>query len=427
MFYDLRDKLAVRSEVDKIADYTGYTDKHAAVGKLGKTTNKVRDLWKKAYGEIRQANYNTATLNKRKLAAETGLPLNELHSKLINTQAYRTYVDPETLSAVSRYKGQLRPSEIMLDSMTNRLTSRAGMQGFTGPQPLNIGKPLTEIPKEARWLASMVDRKNQQLLRQAADLRSAELERKWAIGAAERGERLLKQAERQHKQSLAKNLELIELGRKKDRINKILKVTTGLGAVGTGAGLGYAAMPEPSWWEKDALAAYTGYSPYLTDKKAILGEMRMNVLGEASAARQAAEAARVQPAPTVADTVKATAEKAYTRKKASPTVNPKFFKRMLSTRGGKAALIGGAGLAALGLGGAGYAGYRKYSKPEVPWYLTQGGTAGIGALAGGLMGAGAGYGAAGRPGAGAGVMLGALGGAAAGYYGNDMIRGYVGY
>ncbi len=166
----------------------------------------------------------------------------------------------------------------------------------------------------------------------------------------------------------------------------------------------------------------------MPDKKAMdLGEMRMYVLGEESAARQAAEAARVQPAPTVADTVKATAEKVYTRKKASPAVNPKFFKRMLSTRGGKAALIGGAGLAALGLGGAGYAGYRKYSKPEVPWYLTQEGTAGIGALAGGLMGAGAGYGAAGRPGAGAGGMLGALGGAAAGYYGNDIIRGYAGY
>lgn len=174
-------------------------------------------------------------------------------------------------------------------------------------------------------------------------------------------------------------------------------------------------------------SAYNGPSPYLDKRAMDLGEMRMYVLGEASAARQAAEAARAQPAPTVADTVKATAEKAYTRKKASPAVNPKFFKRMLSTRGGKAALIGGAGLAALGLGGAGYAGYRKYSKPEVPWYLTQEGTAGIGALAGGLMGAGAGYGAAGRPGAGAGGLLGAIGGAAAGYYGNDMIRGYAGY
>ncbi len=170
----------------------------------------------------------------------------------------------------------------------------------------------------------------------------------------------------------------------------------------------------------------------MPDKKAMdLGEMRMYVLGEASAARQAAEAARVQQAPTVADTVKATAEKVYTRKKASPAVNPKFFKRMLSTRGGKAALIGGAGLAALGLGGAGYAGYSalsgKFRKQETPWYLTQAGTAGIGALAGGLMGAGAGYGAAGRPGAGAGGLLGAIGGAAAGYYGNDAIRGYAGY
>lgn len=211
-----------------------------------------------------------------------------------------------------------------------------------------------------------------------------------------------------------------------DRLNSLVRMGYYLRDA---AVLGGAASAVRNRWDiSDSMAAYTGHSTYITDKKALgLGEMRMNVLGEASAARQAAEAARVQPAPTVADTVKATAEQAYTRKKASPAVNPKFFKRMLSTRGGKAALIGGAGLAALGLGGAGYAGYRKYSKPEVPWYLTQGGTAGIGALAGGLMGAGAGYGAAGRPGAGAGGMLGALGGAAAGYYGNDMIRGYAGY
>lgn len=175
-------------------------------------------------------------------------------------------------------------------------------------------------------------------------------------------------------------------------------------------------------------STYNGSSQHLDKKAMDLGEMRMNVLGEVSAARQAAEAARVQPVPTVADTVKTTAEKVYTHKKASPAVNPKFFKRMLSTRGGKAALIGGAGLAALGLGGTGYAALSgKFRKPEVPWYLTQGGTAGIGALAGGLMGAGAGYGAAGRPGAGAGGLLGAIGGAAAGYYGNDMIRGYAGY
>ena len=239
-----------------------YLDKIA--GNLAKTVNPLRDNWKKAYSLLRKNNHSTSTLPIRKIAAELNLPTRDVYDKLryIQWNNANMGIPVRQLTSVNTYGGKLHPIETMLDSIRNRVMLDGKLHNHSS---IFIGKPLNEVPKEALWLASMARRKDALLRKTLAKVNSLESKIGWD---SRRNKIDLQIAEASRLSRAATTRRLLSDAAK---TNNILKGTTALGAIGTGAGVVNAALPEQAPWYtpqgiQDRLSGNRNYNPYL-DKR----------------------------------------------------------------------------------------------------------------------------------------------------------------